>query len=233
MSHESATIRHGMSPVVERQPTITVSHRSTHSFPGVSVHQATDLLDTHTESIGLLRITNRPRTIVDLAKVLHPTRLARLVDNSLGANLVSFDDLSVLFAALARKGKPGVQALRRILDERALTDSFPESELESLFLQVLRNAGLPDPSIQFAAQWLKPINGRVDFAYPDKRIVIEVDGRRWHAMHDAFESDRKRDNAAQLSGWRILRFTWRMVTTEPMSVVDTVRKALFLDSRES
>jgi len=42
----------------------------------------------------------------------------------------------------------------------------------------------------------------------------------------AFESDRLRDNAAQLAGWRILRFTWLEITQNPERVASTVRRAL-------
>jgi very-short-patch-repair endonuclease len=67
--------------------------------------------------------------------------------------------------------------------------------------------------------------GRVDFAYGDERIVIEVDGRLFHGP-EVFESDRERDNAAGLAGWRVLRFTWKMVTERPEYVVATVTEAL-------
>jgi very-short-patch-repair endonuclease len=67
--------------------------------------------------------------------------------------------------------------------------------------------------------------GRVDFVYPDARLIVEVDGRRFHGP-ETFESDRRRDNAAQLVGWRVLRFTWRMVTEQPEYVVSSIRRAL-------
>jgi very-short-patch-repair endonuclease len=43
---------------------------------------------------------------------------------------------------------------------------------------------------------------------------------------EAFENDRLRDNAAQLAGWRILRFTWEEITNSPERVVSTVARAL-------
>ena len=57
----------------------------------------------------------------------------------------------------------------------------------------------------------RPVNGRVDFAYPQIRLIIELDGRAWHSTLEAFESDRMRDNHAQLAGWRVLRITYRML----------------------
>jgi very-short-patch-repair endonuclease len=71
-----------------------------------------------------------------------------------------------------------------------------------------------------------PTNGRVDFAYPKHNLVIEGDSRRWHTLLNSFEIDRLRDNAAQLAGWRVLRFTWQEITENPERVVSTIRLAL-------
>ena len=57
-------------------------------------------------------------------------------------------------------------------------------------------------------------------------IVIEADRRRWHTLFDAFEADRRRDNAAMLAGWVVLRYTWRMISEEPWTIVKEVREAL-------
>jgi very-short-patch-repair endonuclease len=74
--------------------------------------------------------------------------------------------------------------------------------------------------------WRSPVNGRVDFAYPEIRLIIELDGRAWHSTLEAFESDRMRDNHAQLAGWRVLRITYRMLKDNPQMVRDLVRRAL-------
>jgi very-short-patch-repair endonuclease len=226
VSHESAARLHGFQPIHPGPPTVTVSHRGTHAFPGVIVHQATDLLDPHIETIKGLRVTTPERTIIDLAKVVTPKRLERLLDSALAGGKVELDGLALQFTTLTRKGKKGMVALRNVLSQRVGDDSVSETELERMLLQLLTGAGLPAPVRQFHAPWLQPINGRVDLAYPNKRIVIEGDGRRWHALFDAFETDRRRDNAAQLAGWMVLRFSWRMIANEPTSVVDIVRGAL-------
>ncbi|HEY6635512.1 MAG TPA: DUF559 domain-containing protein, partial [Acidimicrobiia bacterium] len=87
-------------------------------------------------------------------------------------------------------------------------------------------AELPAPVRQYRAPWLRRVNGRVDLAYPSHQLLVEADSRRWHLLAAAFETDRIRDNAAQLAGWRILRFTWEEVTTAPERVVMTIRRAL-------
>ncbi|MCI0543473.1 MAG: endonuclease domain-containing protein, partial [Actinobacteria bacterium] len=225
-SHESAGRIHEMGPLPATPPSLTVSHRSTHQFPGVVVHQSTDLLATHIDIIEGLRVTNPARTVIDLAQTMAPRRLERVVDNVLAAGIVGLEGLSELLASLSRKGKPGVTTLRRILEDRVDVSGPAPTELERRLIDLLLDAGLPPPHSEFKAPWLKPTNGRVDLAYPDEQVVIEADSRRWHALHDAFEIDRRRDNAAQLAGWIVLRFTWRMIIEEPTIVVDTVRRCL-------
>jgi hypothetical protein len=226
VSHESAGMIHGFSPLKVESPTVTVSHRSSHRFAGVTVHQSTDLLEAHTCRVDGLVATTPPRTIIDLSQTLSIPRLDRLLDNALAGGLVDIGELADLLLALSRKGKKGVRRLRRLIEGRTDGPVAHTSELEGLLLDLIRRAGLPAPVREFRAPWLKSIEGRVDFAYPDQRLIVEADSRRWHAMNDAFEVDRRRDNAAQVAGWRVLRFTWRMVADEPLAVVSTLRQAL-------
>jgi len=58
-----------------------------------------------------------------------------------------------------------------------------------------------------------------------ERLVIEVDGRHFHG-EARFESDRWRQNALVLDGWRVLRFTWTMLERYPDRVVAAIERAL-------
>lgn len=226
VSHQSAAKIHGLGPITVKVPTVTVSHRSTHVFEGIKVHQSTDLLDGHVTEHEGMKVTTPERTIIDLAQVTGTKRLEHIVDNALASRTVRIEDIAELHGSLSRKGKPGVRKLRGILSTRLDDSQVALTVLERETIQLLIAAGLPRPTKQFKAPWLKPVDGRVDFAFVDQRLVIEVDSRRWHALFDAFEADRRRDNAVQLAGWRILRFTWAMITEDPIEVVAAVRRAL-------
>ncbi|TAL20866.1 MAG: DUF559 domain-containing protein, partial [Frankiales bacterium] len=67
---------------------------------------------------------------------------------------------------------------------------------------------------------------RVDFAWPDERLVVEVDGFAFHADRASYRNDRRRTNELVLAGWRVLRFSWEDVVGSPDVVVDQVRRAL-------
>jgi very-short-patch-repair endonuclease len=226
VSHESAAVRVGLGPIVVRVPTMTVSHRSTHSYPGIKVYQTTDLMEGHLTTVEGLPTTMPERTVVDLSRTTSPTRLRRIVETGLASGVIDIDVLTDLHHSLARKGKPGIRKLRQVLEAIGGQTPISDTELEARLIQLLVGSGLPEPVRQFQTPWLKKLNGRVDLAYPHQQLVIEADSRRWHVLYHAFEEDRRRDNAAQLAGWRVLRFTWRMIMDEPSQVVDVVRRAL-------
>lgn len=48
---------------------------------------------------------------------------------------------------------------------------------------------------------------RVDFAIPDKKIAIELDGHDYHKTKEQRTNDAKRQRELELDGWRVIRFT--------------------------
>lgn len=69
---------------------------------------------------------------------------------------------------------------------------------------------------------------RFDFAWPDHRVALEVEGGTWgggrHTRGKGFAQDCQKYNAAQLSGWMVLRVT----TDHVMSgeAIECVKQAL-------
>ena len=60
---------------------------------------------------------------------------------------------------------------------------------------------------------------RFDFAFPDKKIAVEIEGgvtngphKSRHTTVTGFEGDCEKYNEAAILGWRVLRFTTKMVT---------------------
>lgn len=226
VSHESAAQVHGMSRLRRGLLIVSVPVRRSNRYPGVDVRQKTDLTaDQVTQKAGL-PVTTPARTIIDLAAHLGVKRLSRLVDASVAQNLTSNEALLTLFERVARRGKPGTQRMRKVMENRGGAPERDPSELERRLLDLIELAGLPTPTSEFVAPWLAPTNGRVDLAYEPQRLVIEGDSRRWHTLADAFLADRERDNRAQLAGWRVLRFTWWDIEQRPEYVVLMIRQAL-------
>ena len=68
---------------------------------------------------------------------------------------------------------------------------------------------------------------RFDFAWPDIKLAVEVEGGTWargrHTRGSGFAKDCEKYNAAVLLGWRVLRFTGDMVTRG--DAVEVIRQA--------
>ena len=66
-----------------------------------------------------------------------------------------------------------------------------ESALEVLTARLLRETDLPKPRRQVAVT-VSGARYRLDFAWPDERVALECDGRKWHEIESDFERDRQR-----------------------------------------
>lgn len=115
-----------------------------------------------------------------------------------------------------------------ILDERGDGYVPPASELERALFAALTAEELPEPCRQFQLPGRGAIDGMVDAAYPDVRLIIEADGRRWHTRLADFRRDRQRDVEAARSGWQTLRFTYVDIVNDPTDLCQAIR-----DVRES
>lgn len=89
-------------------------------------------------------------------------------------------------------------------------------------------AGLPTPWCEY---WFaKPRRWRFDYAFPDSKLAIEVEGGAFiggrHTSGSGFLKDMEKYNAAVLLGWRVLRVTPRMVASgEALTLVERALKA--------
>jgi hypothetical protein len=225
VSHESAAELHGLPGVRLGLAVVTVRTRTTNRFPDVLVHQTTDLRAGHVIELEGLPVTDAVRTVIDLASAMPVPAIGKMVDHLVVAGAATIDGFADEVMGLARHGKPGMKTMHKVIEVRDGARFIGDSRLEMWVLRLIRQWGFPDPEVQYPLPWRSARKGRVDFAYPLIRLIIEVDGRAWHTTLEAFESDRLRDNHAQLAGWRVLRITYRMLLEEPEMVRDMIRRA--------
>ena len=87
------------------------------------------------------------------------------------------------------------------------TDGRADSGLESIVRYLLQEAGM-----ELLAHPRLPGIGEVDLLVGG-RLIIETDGRQYH-LGAAFDRDRRRDRAATIDGYRVLRLSYRQVVDE-------------------
>jgi hypothetical protein len=178
--------------------------------------------------------TSPSRTIVDLAGMLSERPLRRLIERAAVHGLLDLPAIERVLLGGRRRGAP---MLRRILHDWRSTRPTRGasgrvdgnlrlwSDLEARLLALIGSAALPTPLCN------RPIDadGRrvvVDFLWPEQRLVVETDGKRFHDNPVAFERDRLRDRALQLGGYRVVHFTYRQVEEEPAAVLTAIRRLL-------
>ena len=226
VSHEAAAAMHSIATFRPGRVVVTIRHGAGRQRQGVTVHQLDDLAPEHVTTLGAIPVTTIARTLVDLAAVCRRGRVAYALEEAVAEKIVTIEALCACFDAVARPGKPGVKTLRPLLGAHSPGYVPPGTKLERLLLRVLRDGRLPRPVLQFPFPGRLPGEGRVDAAYPEAKLIIEADSRRWHTRRKDFAVDRHRDNEAALAGWRTLRFTWTDLTKERAAVVAAVRAAL-------
>lgn len=163
-----------------------------------------------------LRLTVPSLTALDLADIDHTDAL----DIALRTRVVTLDSLHE--ALRLTSCRPGNCDRRKVLlDSR----DAPWSRAERLGHRLLRKAGITGwltnyPVVDAAGIYY------IDIAFPRQKLAIEIDGRLHEDDLGQFESDRWRQNALVLQGWRVLRFTWAMLRDHPEQVIRAIRKAL-------
>ncbi len=222
-SHRTAALLWGIELVTpaSAQDATVRRDRSRASWVGVVVHRS-DLPDEDVHLRDALPLTSPLRTVLDLCRCLPLEEAVAAADSALRQGLVGVDEL-----VRAAQALPPARGRSRVTRVVALVDPACGSVLESLCRVLLVLSGLAPPTTQLQVRnRCGLLVGRVDFAWPDVRLVVEVDGYAFHADRRTYRADRRRTNALVLEGWRVLRFSWEDVRHEPEVVVASVRAAL-------
>jgi len=223
-SHRSAARLWGL--IGEELLEVSMPRPGCHRLAGVVVHRSTDLHTTRALHCDGIPVTPPARTLVDLGAVVHQRVVEWALGVALGRQLVTADDLRSTLDAVGRKGRRGAGVLRRLLESTSDGELGSESVLEARMWRVCRDHGLPAPVGQHEVRAGRRFVGRVDFAYPDVRLAIEVDGYESHSSLGAFRQDRARQNELVAAGWTVLRFTWHDVTRQPERVATSITRVL-------
>lgn len=97
----------------------------------------------------------------------------------------------------------------RVLQEAALRPGVADSPAETVFWDAYRKM-LPLSLDGLVAQHTVG-RYRLDFAIPQRRIGIEIDGLQYHSSQESIIKDRRRQRELEQQGWRVVRFAAKEV----------------------
>jgi hypothetical protein len=219
LSHRSAAAAWGLRAAGGGRLEVTVA-----TTAGLVERKGTHLRRTgrplETTHLDRLTITTPARTLLDLGGIVPVPQLEAALKR---ADLLELFDLGGLEAVLeAHPRHPGRRPLRAVLDAARRTElALTLSDLEDRFRALCAAHGLPQPAAN-----ARPLGWRVDFLWPEQRLVVETDGWVTHRTRAAFEEDRRRDQALAVAGYRVIRFTHRQVVDGAADVAGKLRALL-------
>lgn len=153
--------------------------------------------------------TSVERTLIALAGTETEERLEVALEDALRKRLT---DRSAIGHRLNRMpvNQAGRARLVRVLGEGAGL-AATDSALEVKVIRLLRDQGYQRPMRQKVLDDRGRFVGRVDLVFPERRLILEVDGFRFHSGRSSWERDRERRNALTALGWVVLHVTVRML----------------------
>lgn len=66
----------------------------------------------------------------------------------------------------------------------------------------------------------------LDFAWPDKKICIEIDGEQHERFQEQKDRDIEKDKLLKEEGWKELRKSWKDIFNSPRSFIEEVKNIL-------
>lgn len=197
---------------------VVVVGRHRNSRPEIRVRSLSALAPGELRRREGLPLASPALTLLDLGGVIGEDALDRALNEARVRRLVTDDELTATLSA--HPTRRGRRALARLLaaEESAFAT---ESEAERRCLRLMIAHGLKPAETQ-----ARIAGHRVDFLYRAERLVVEVDGYRYHGTHRRFLQDRRRATELIAAGFQIFPLTWRDVTVDGDAAMERLRRAL-------
>lgn len=152
-------------------------------------------LHHRSDPVAVAAVDPLPLALAELLNCASPETAITVLDAALSSGRLSMPELDEVRALSAPSRHRTIES----------SDAGSESIIETKVRMLLRSR-----RIRFRSQAPIADVGRVDLLVGD-RLVIEVDGSRFHAGDDEFESDRRRDFELAIRGYLVVRLSYRMV----------------------
>jgi hypothetical protein len=143
-SHESALHLHGVDRIPDQTAVTIPRGHGSHTLDRVRVHRARDLHPEHLKTVEGIATTTVERAIVDVTSIFSPARLEYLLDHlTITRRATSVGAIARTLRQVNRKGRIGIAALPRLLEQRSPNEPAPRSRLERRVDDLLAAAALP------------------------------------------------------------------------------------------
>jgi very-short-patch-repair endonuclease len=217
LSHRDAAALHDLRQI--GSGAVDVTSPGKHQLKGVRSHETRALHPDDRSVVDAIPVTSLARTYLDIAETLTQDRLIDALEAGQRQNKL---DVGALHAAIVRNpGRRGIARLQAAIAELADEAPHLQSGLERAFRHLIRAHSLPRPQFNVYIE-----EELVDMVWPEHRLIVEVDGWKWHRGKRAFGNDRRRDRKLIRAGWTVVRFTDDQVDSDPHGVAAELSELL-------
>jgi very-short-patch-repair endonuclease/predicted transcriptional regulator of viral defense system len=210
LSHESAAALWELRASKGRWIDVIVP-RKRRAPAGVRIHR-TALEPSELTARGPIAVTTPLRTLLDLSTQLTAPQLEQAIRQAEYRDLATAASLTSCLSS--RHGRRGSRTLKEALRLANAGKGRTRSDLEIAFQAFLRKHDLPSPDhnvdLMLDGQ---PI--QADCFWPDRGLIVELDGGAAHMTTHAFYADRIRDRKAHAAGLTVVRVTWLDLEHDP------------------
>jgi hypothetical protein len=222
ISHASAAWMWGMLAILPTVIEVSIGRQAfmTSKVP-FTIHRSRDLDEASRTVLHGIEVTSRLRTLIDLAATGTQAQLSEAVDHVLAHREVKLGDMRAEIDRLAKQGRPGVTRLRQHLQDQGFLDAPSPSVLEARARRITKRLGIPLPEVEVVAG--PRGRYRLDFAWRNIMLAVEVDGYTWHYSPRHKRQDEMRRQQLRAAGWTILVFDWLQVSEESAMVTKEIR----------
>jgi very-short-patch-repair endonuclease len=226
LSHAAAARLLGLAGMQSAPAEVTLE--SARSCPAATVHRGTVPPEDRRTLRGIPH-TSAARTLIDLAAVASEEALAIAFDDAWQKRLVQIDWVERRLFEMGARGRPGADALGRVLSDARRRGKPLDSPLEVQFWRFARRfftQRLPTPGFEvWSPEGAQMV---IDFAYPAERLAIEAHSFLFHGQKSAHERDALRSSRLAAIGWRIIFVTAEQLR-HPERLARRIRAALAFD----
>jgi Protein of unknown function (DUF559)/Transcriptional regulator, AbiEi antitoxin len=199
---------------------------------GVVLHRLPQYLDIKANMIKDLPTAPIEKVLLDLIASHGKRRGGLALDEALRLRLTTLERFAEFVESVAIQGRNGIRKSRELIAER---DSRYEkvrgpSEVDALGL--FDGVRLPVAEVDYEIWYQGRLLARADFAYPEVKLIIEIDGYSVHTNKTDRDRDRKRDRKLEALGWTVIRFSWEEVRNDPLLVIRDIKAVLERLERE-
>lgn len=192
--------------------------------PGVRMRPSAELMVHQRIGAPLKVIDGRLVTApgwaaIEIARTLRRPRILAVLDAALHAQACAVTDLCA--AIDEQKGRRGIVNVRELV---AHADGRAESPMESEARLVFIDGQLPTAELQYEIVDYHGKLWRVDFAWPEFRVVAEYDSVEWHANPEVWKRDRMKAARLQECGWTVIPIVVDDVRHHPLDLVARIAR---------